>query len=120
MSWEEVLAVSQRPSFEAAPSAARLRFLLRLRHAPCALLALLQVAGSDWRTMVFADLLDLQQLVPLALDLLPLPQIDSDQWLNLAMQYPTPWQQLIKRFLLTKGPDTIGQSPNRIQTHRLG
>ena len=52
--------------------------------------------------MVFADLVELQQLAPPALDLLPLPQIDSDQWVNLAMQYTTQWKQLMKRFLQNK------------------
>ena len=48
---------------------------------------------------LFDDHLDFQQLVAPALDLLPLPKTDSDQWVDLATQNPAQWKQLIEHYL---------------------
>ena len=103
--WDEVLAVAQRPSFDAALSAASMRFLARLRHAPLALLGLLQAVGTEWESMLSADQVELQQLVAPTLDQLPLPQVDSQQWFDLASRCPKQWTQRIRRSLSGKtGP----------------
>ena len=56
ISWDEVLYRARRPSFEAATTAARLRFLARLPRAPVALFALFQAVGSELRDILIADL----------------------------------------------------------------
>ena len=56
MGWDEVSTASQRPSFDAAIAAARMRFLARLR-----------LVGAEWKAMPFADLAELRQLVSPAL-----------------------------------------------------
>ena len=77
MGWNEMLALSQRPSIEASLAATRLRLLARLRLAPLPLLGLLQTVGAERKAMLFVDLVELRQFVSPALDELPLPQDDS-------------------------------------------
>ena len=60
---DEVVVLAAWPSFDDAFSASRLRFLPRLKHAPPTFLALLQTAGAQWRTLIFADLEALQSAV---------------------------------------------------------
>ena len=73
-SWSEVLHRAARRSFAAALSAARLRFLARLQRAPAALLALLQVAGREWKEAVTEDLALMRNLMSPLLDQQPAPQ----------------------------------------------
>ena len=86
----KALAASRRPSFEAALSAARMRFWARAHHAPIALLGLLQCAGSAWEALLFAVLADLQRVVSPALDQLPPPHTGSRERVVLAPRYPQP------------------------------
>ena len=97
--WSEVLHCAARPSFSAALSAARLRFLARLQRAPVALLALLQVAGREWKEAVIEDIVVMRNLLSPLLDRLPSPQQHLQQWIDLATGFPVQWKQLIKRFL---------------------
>ena len=81
---------------EVVLAAARMRFLARLRKAQIALLGLLQVAGADWRHEVVQDLKDTRAVLAPRLDQLPLPSVETNQWLDLASQHPAQWNQLIK------------------------
>ena len=57
MGWREVLALAQRPSFEVALAASRMRFLSKLCHDPVALIGLLQVARAEWRSSLVGNLI---------------------------------------------------------------
>ena len=88
ISWDEVLYRARRPSFEAAIAAARLRFLARLPRAPVALFALLQVAGSEWRDMLTADLSWPRTALGSAVASLPAPAVSLQPWLDVAGAFP--------------------------------
>ena len=60
-----------------------MRFLARLRHAPLALLGLLQAVGTEWKSMLFSDLVELHQLVAPSRDRLPLPHMIQNNGLIL-------------------------------------
>ena len=68
MGWREVPVLAQRPTFEVALAASRVRFLARIRHAPAALAGLLQVAGAEWRPLLIVDLSDMQSVLKPLLD----------------------------------------------------
>ena len=55
-------------------------WLARVRHAALAPLGLLPAVGTEWKSMLYAHLVELQQLVAPALDQLPLLLVDSRQW----------------------------------------
>ena len=99
LTWDEVLSRAQRPAFEVALAAARLRFLARLPRAPPALVALLQLAGASWRAMVVADLTAVCSVLGSAVASLPAPTVSLQPWLDIAAKFPIQWQQLIKRFV---------------------
>ena len=98
-SWDEVLYRAKRPSIEVAIAAARLRFLARLPRAPVALFALLQVAGSEWRGMLVADLTWLRTVLGSAVASWPAPAESLQPWLDVAGAFPVQWKQLVKRFV---------------------
>ena len=97
--WSEVLHCAARPYFAAVLAAARLRCLARLQRALAALLALLQVAGREWKEAVTEDLALMRNLMSPLLDQQPAPQYHLQQWIDLAASFPVQWKQLIKRFL---------------------
>ena len=99
ISWDEVLFRAKRPAFGAALAAARLRFLARLTRAPVAVFALLQVAGSEWREMIIADLSWLRTALGSAVAYLPAPAVSLQPWLDVAGAFPVQWKQLVKRFV---------------------
>ena len=61
--------------------------------------------------MLFADLTELQQLLAPALDLLPQPSVESQQWSDLAAQFPIYWKQLIKLCVATTKKGPVAPSP---------
>ena len=74
ISWDEVLFRAERPALGVVVAAARLRFLARVTRAPVAVFALLQVAGSERREMIIADLSWLRTALGSAVAYLPAPR----------------------------------------------
>jgi len=102
MCWDEVLAEAKKPTLAVALSAARMRILVRMKHAPPALRALLQIAGQAWKQLIISDLSELQLTLSPKLVELPSPAIDLTAWLSLAAEYPVQWKQLVKQFMSKK------------------
>ena len=95
----EVLYRARRPLLEAALAVARFRFLARLPRAPVALFALLQVAGTEWRGTLTADLSWLRTALGSAVASLPAPAVSLQPWLGVVGAFPVQWKQLVKRFV---------------------
>ena len=60
MGWREVLVLAQRPPFEVARAAARMRYWPGCVMPRLLLWVFLQVAGADWRQAAVNDLSDMR------------------------------------------------------------
>ena len=77
-----------RPTFDATLSASRTQCLARVPRAPPALLALLQIAGTQWMQLLYGDSEALQSWLKPTMGQLPPPRDHSGHWLALAVSYP--------------------------------